>query len=132
MSSRLAKASFLVSLFLSSTSVLSEEEEDAYVNFNKENLIQGRVIWIDSCEGCHAYSIADSPNPLKPKQWKDRINKPIEVLYDHAINGYFGPDDSMMPPRGGNNNLSDEQVKLAVDYMKALAEHYINLKETTE
>lgn len=124
MSSRLAKASFLVSLFLSSTSVLSEE--DAYVNFDKENLIQGRVIWIDSCEGCHAYSIADSPNPLKPKQWKDRINKPIEVLYDHAINGYFGPDDSMMPPRGGNDSLSDEEVKLAVDYMTTLAQYYID------
>lgn len=124
MSSRLAKASFLVSLFLSSASVLSEE--DAYINFEKENLIQGKVIWVDSCEGCHAYSIADSPNPLKPKQWKDRINKPIEVLYDHAINGYFGPDDSMMPPRGGNDNLSDEEVKLAVDYMTALAQYYID------
>jgi len=116
-----------IGLFLSSTQVLSGEE--AYINFEQENLVLGRVIWIDSCEGCHAYSIADSPNPLKAKDWKDRVIKPKEVLYDHAINGFFGPDYTMMPPKGGNEDLSDDEVKLAVDYMKALAEHYINNEE---
>ena len=48
------------------------------------------------------------------------------VLYDHAINGFFGPDYTMMPERGGNPDLSDEQVRLAVDYMVALAKHYIH------
>lgn len=114
-------------LILSSTQVLSGEE--AYINFEQENLVLGRIIWIDSCEGCHAYGIADSPNPLKPKEWKDRVVKPKETLYDHAINGFFGPDYTMMPPRGGNDDLSDDEVKLAVDYMKALAEHYINKEE---
>lgn len=116
-----------ISIFLCSANALSEEE--AYIHFEQENLIQGRVIWIDSCEGCHAYGIADSPNPLKPKDWKDRISKSDTVLYDHAINGFFGPDDSMMPAKGGNDSLNDTEVKLAVDYMKALAQYYIDKEE---
>ena len=47
------------------------------------------------------------------------------VLYAHAINGFFGPEDTMMPERGGNPELSDTQVRAAVDYMTALAAHYI-------
>ena len=47
------------------------------------------------------------------------------VLYSHAIEGFFGPDDTMMPARGGNPDLTDEEVKLAVDYMLALATYYL-------
>lgn len=116
-----------ICILFSITQALSEE--DRYVHFEQANLVQGRIIWIDSCEGCHAYGIAESPNPLKAKDWQNRVVKPIDVLYDHAINGFFGPEDTMMPPRGGNDSLSDDEVKLAVDYMKALAEYYINKED---
>ena len=43
-----------------------------------------------------------------------------------AIAGFFGPDYSYMPPRGGNPQLSDDQVRSAVDYMTRLAQHYID------
>ncbi len=65
---------------------------------------------------------------MTPGEWKPRVIKDRAVLYDHAINGFFGPDDTMMPERGGNPELSDEQVKQAVDYMVALAKHYIEKK----
>ena len=79
-----------------------------------------------TCESCHGYGIADAPVPMNPDEWDFRLSKGKEVLYEHAINGFIGPDYSMMPARGGNENLNDEEVKLAVDYMLFLASFYIN------
>lgn len=102
------------------------EEETPYIEFSEEeNLVKGRELWIKNCEGCHAYGIAGSPIPMKPKHWKERVKKDREVLHKHAIEGFFGEDDAMMPERGGNLKLTDDEVKAAVDYMVALAEYYI-------
>jgi len=100
-----------------------------YVKFEGEELEHGRSIWLGTCENCHAYGIADSPNPLKPKDWKKRIEKDKDVLYAHAIEGFFGPDDAMMPPKGGNESLTNNEVKAAVDYMLALAKYYIDIEK---
>ncbi len=86
---------------------------------------KGREIWMSNCEACHGYGIADAPIPMNPDEWDFRIAKGKDVLYEHAINGFIGPDYSMMPARGGNNDLSDEEVKLAVDYMVFVASFYI-------
>ena len=63
-----------------------------------------------------------------PDDWKHRVIKSKEILYQHAIEGFIGEDYSMMPARGGNDELSDEQVKAAVDYMLFLANFYIKQK----
>ncbi len=104
-------------------------EKPEYRIFDSEQLRKGRVIWMGTCENCHGYGVADAPIPMKPGHWKERVTKPKSVLYDHAINGYFGPDDSYMPERGGNPSLSDDEVMLAVDYMVRLAEFYIASEE---
>ena len=119
-----------IALILGGTCVLSENK--AYIDFQSNKLIAGKKIWLNNCEGCHGYGIATSPNPLKPADWQQRINKDIDTLYDHAINGFFGPDDTLMPARGGNQNLTDNEVRRAVDYMKALAGFYINKKELSK
>lgn len=100
-------------------------DPSAYVQLDGERLSEGRVIWMENCEGCHGYGIAGAPIPMKPRDWKERLAKGKEVLYSHAINGFFGPDDTMMPERGGNPELSDDQVRAAVDYMTALARWHI-------
>ena len=61
---------------------------------------------------------------MQPADWTPRLGKPLAVLYEHAINGFFGPDDTMMPARGGNDALTDDQVRAAVDYMIRLARHH--------
>lgn len=106
--------------------VLNSDEK--FVEFDDEHLQQARTVWLGTCEGCHAYGIAGSPNPLEAGAWSERIAKGKTVLYDHAINGFFGPDDTMMPERGGNPELTDAQVKSAVDYMVALAIYYTDKK----
>lgn len=81
----------------------------------------GRALWVANCMTCHGYGIAGAPDPTDPKSWAARLQKPRETLYEHALNGFFGPGDTMMPARGGNAALSDEEVKRAVDYMTAVA-----------
>jgi cytochrome c5 len=62
---------------------------------------------------------------MRPGDWAARVDKPRELLYEHAIEGFFGPEDTLMPARGGNDELSDEDVMRAVDYMVELAKHYL-------
>lgn len=100
-----------------------------YRDFADENLRFGKVVWLLNCETCHAYGVADAPIPMEPEDWRHRVSKERSVLYDHAINGYFGPDDAMMPARGGNEKLTDKEVSAAVDYMVELAVYFMQQKE---
>jgi cytochrome c5 len=104
---------------------------EKYIQSDDADLQKGRIIWLDNCESCHGYGIADAPIPMQPEQWKHRVSKQTEVLYTHAIEGFIGEDYSMMPARGGNEDLGDEEVRLAVDYMVFLARFYIN-KQSNE
>lgn len=101
---------------------------DKYPELSNE-LAAGRSVWLDNCETCHAYGIAGAPNPLQPPEWSERLRTPLSTLYEHAIEGFFGATDTYMPPRGGNANLTDSEVKSAVDYMAALARFYLSKKE---
>ena len=96
-----------------------------YVTSSDQFISQGREIWLENCETCHGYGIANAPIPMNPEEWRHRLSKSKDTLYEHAINGFIGPDYSMMPARGGNEDLRDEEVKLAVDYMVFLAGYYI-------
>lgn len=87
--------------------------------FEDPALAAGRSIWMGTCQGCHDIGIAGAPKLGDSKAWAPRIAQGKATLYDHAINGHFGPSGTMMPPRGGNDALSDEEVKAAVDYMVA-------------
>ncbi len=105
-----------------------DADSSAYVELQGKHLTQGRALWLANCEGCHGYGIAGAPIPMDPSDWASRLKQERSVLYDRAINGFFGPDDTMMPERGGNPNLSDTEIMAAVDYMAALATYYIQRK----
>lgn len=112
----------LLALAAAAPAAAAAGTEDRYPAFPDAHLAAGRVIWVENCMTCHGYGIAGAPDPNKAKAWTHRLEKPRETLYDHALNGFFGPDGTMMPPRGGNEDLSDAEVKLAVDYMAAVAQ----------
>jgi cytochrome c5 len=114
-------------LILFSSSSLAENA--AYRSFEGAHLTQGRVIWLANCEGCHGYGTAGAPIPMVPDDWRSRLLKPRDTLYLHAIEGFFGPGDTMMPPRGGNDALTDIEVRAAVDYMAALADFHLKQGE---
>jgi len=81
--------------------------------------LKGRDVWSGTCQGCHGLGIAGSPKITDKAAWAPRIAKGRETLHEHALNGFFGEDGAMMPERGGNSELTDDQVKAAVDFMVA-------------
>lgn len=121
MSKTIKRLHLTVALLLSFNTVITVAGDDRYKDFADEHLQYGKTIWLENCEGCHGWGVADAPIPLNYKEWQQRIAKGKQTLYQHAIEGFFGPDDSMMPERGGNLELTDDEVKAAVDYMFELA-----------
>jgi len=48
-----------------------------------------------------------------------RLSKPAETLFNNVVNGFQSSGSSMaMPARGGNTNLSNEDVQVVLKYMK--------------
>lgn len=72
----------------------------------------GQSVYNSACMACHGTGAAGAPILGDKGAWEDRIAKGNDTLFDHAINGFKG-----MPPKGGNADLSDEEVKAAVEYM---------------
>lgn len=77
----------------------------------------GQAIWEGTCQVCHGTGLAGAPMMGNEKAWASRLARGKESMYGHAINGWGD-----MPARGGNAELTDEQVKLAVDYMVSKVE----------
>jgi cytochrome c5 len=91
-----------------------------FPEFPDPRLQQGRTVWLGSCEMCHANDVAGAPLVKDKAAWKPRLAKGKEALYKSALGGLTGPKGTQMPPRGGNDKLTDDQVKAAVDYMTAI------------
>jgi cytochrome c5 len=53
-----------------------------------------------------------APKPGDKAAWTPRIAEGMEHLYVNSIKGV-----KLMPPKGGNPSLKDEDVKSAVDFM---------------
>ena len=67
---------------------------------------------------CHGAGVAGAPKIGDKADWGPRIAQGKDTLYTHATQGFTGKKGTM-PPKGGAANLSDEEVKAAVDYMVA-------------
>jgi len=80
-------------------------------------LAQGRGVWLENCKNCHAIGKAQSPRFGDAEAWGPRLAKGESVLIKNAIQGYEGKSEGGMPPRGGNEDLSDTDVAAAVKYM---------------
>ncbi|MCP2041476.1 cytochrome c5 [Neisseria sp. HSC-16F19] len=79
----------------------------------------GKAVFDKLCVACHASNsaIAYSPKLTDQADWAPRIKQGKETLFKHAIEGYTGPQGGIMPAKGGNAALTDDEVKAAVVYM---------------
>jgi len=81
----------------------------------------GQSVYDKSCHDCHTTGVTGAPKLGDVANWAPSIERGIEALYANAINGYQG-EAGVMPPKGGNLLLSDDEVKAAVDYMVKLSQ----------
>lgn len=82
---------------------------------------KGADIFKKTCAMCHQTGVAGAPKLGDKADWGPRIAQGQDVLYKHAIEGFNG-NKGAMPAKGGNPSLSDEDMKLAVDFIVAKAQ----------
>jgi len=76
----------------------------------------GKTIYDNLCHSCHETGAGGAPKLADKGGWAPRVAQGMETLVKHAIDGYTG-SAGVMPPRGGNPSLTDEQVKATVEWM---------------
>lgn len=81
------------------------------------HLEAGKATYEAGCAGCHDTSHEGAPRLGYLAAWSRRMTKGEEPLVANAIAGI-----DLMPPRGDNPDLTDEQVRQAVRYMLYRAE----------
>ena len=85
----------------------------------EEPLDMGQRVYNGLCISCHN-GLPNIPKVGDKVAWESRIAQGMALLYEHSIKGFISEGGLIaMPPKGGNMNLTDEEVKAAVDYMVA-------------
>ncbi len=82
--------------------------------------MSGAQVYNAACIACHGAGIGGAPVFGNHDDWAPRIAKGMDTLHDHALHGFTG-DHGTMPAKGGRVDLSDEEIKAAVDYMASKA-----------
>jgi len=78
--------------------------------------LSGPQVYNTACIACHSTGVGGAPVVGDAAQWTDRIAQGMDLLKQHAIEGFTG-SAGFMPAKGGRIDLSDEEVAVAVDYM---------------
>lgn len=81
-----------------------------------KSAISGKATYTTNCLVCHGGGVAGAPKLSDKESWNKRLKQGIDTVVQHAIKGFNG-NSGMMPPKGGNLSLTDQQVKNAVQYM---------------
>jgi cytochrome c5 len=78
--------------------------------------VNGAQVYNMACMACHGTGAAGAPKMGDKANWGPRIDKGIDTLLNHALNGFKG-NSGYMPPKGGRADLSVAQVKAAIQHM---------------
>lgn len=84
-------------------------------------VLSGPQVFNEACIACHGSGIGGAPLLTDADNWTDRIAQGIDAMYQNALEGYTG-SSGYMPPKGARLDLSDQEVKDAVDYMVSEAQ----------
>ena len=77
-----------------------------------EEFSDGQTVYEANCGSCHDSSRDGSPRLGFLRAWSKRLEQGETVLAQHAREGI-----GLMPPRGDNPQLTDEEILSAVRYM---------------
>ena len=81
-----------------------------------ETMMSGPQVYNDACLVCHGAGVGGAPILGDAGSWVARLDQGNDTLYLHAIEGYTG-EAGFMPAKGARMDLSDDEVRAAVDYM---------------
>lgn len=76
----------------------------------------GKAVYDKTCVACHASGVANAPKFGDKAAWAPRIATGRDGLVASVTKG-----KGAMPPKAGAANLSDDDIKAAVDYMVGAA-----------
>lgn len=76
----------------------------------------GATVYNSVCGACHGTGVAGAPKAGDKAAWAPRIAQGNDALYKTAIAG-----KGAMPPKGGAADLSDDEIKGAVNHLVGLA-----------
>ena len=100
-------------LLIASASLVWAAGSPTLCGFKGGDPAHGKVIFEQTCSACHG---ADGhgviPGTPDFTQKGGVLSKPHSALADHIHNGFSPPGAAMaMPPRGGNPDLTDQDIK---------------------
>lgn len=76
----------------------------------------GPTVFNSVCGACHNTGAAGAPKAGDKAAWAPRLAQGKDALYKSALAG-----KGAMPPKGGAADLSDGEIKAAVDHLLGLA-----------
>jgi cytochrome c5 len=94
------------------TVVEASVEAEATAAVDPAVLARGESVYGNACMACHMVGVLGAPKLGDQAAWSSRLAQGVDALYANAINGKGG-----MPAKGGRLDLSDADVRAAVDYM---------------
>ncbi len=74
----------------------------------------GKSVYDSTCVACHASGVANAPKLGDKAAWGPRLGLGADGLVKSVIAG-----KGAMPPKAGNANLPEADIKAAVEYMIA-------------
>lgn len=72
----------------------------------------GEEVYNSVCMACHAAGVMGAPKVGDTAAWAPRVAQGYDTLVQHATKGF-----KMMPAKGGNASLSDDEVAATVKFM---------------
>jgi len=97
---------------ITSEPTLTDETLAVVISAAVVELSAGQTTYQQACAMCHASGIGDAPILGEQGAWEERIAQGRDVLVSSSLNG-----KGFMPPKGGQAQLSNEDIIAAVDYM---------------
>lgn len=92
--------------------VLFLENGSAVAPVAQAAIIDGRMVYVQSCAACHANGVAGAPRIGAREEWDGRLGQGRIELARSVLKGRGG-----MPPKGGNASLSDAAALAALEYI---------------
>src|SRR5664279_3260876 len=81
-----------------------------------KGMLTGEQVYGQVCKTCHEAGLAGAPKFGDKAAWAARIAQGESVMEQHAIVGFQGKAGAM-PAKGGNTELTDDEVRRAVVFM---------------